>query len=388
MKSFFCGAKLFLENNFVSGYKILVQNGRVIEIQRKDSSFKNSLDDVKNIYEFPESFCLCPGMIDIHLHGLSGVDVMDGTNDSFLKIKSELVKEGVTSFLATTMTAPIIQIKKVMQTAKNVDNSPQNGAELLGMYLEGPFLSPVKKGAQKGDYLIAPSLNVLYDLISQFGTDFIKVIAIAPELENAEEFILQARKEGIICSFAHSAATYEETEKAHACGLDHATHLFNAMNPLTHRHPAGINCLLENDDISIEMIADGLHLDPSILKIVCKIKRSNSIMLITDSMRAKNLSDGIYDLGGQDVIVKNNEARLVDGTIAGSLLHLDDALRNMIKFSGAKLEEIILMTSYNQAKKLKILDKKGQIALGCDADFVVFDNNWKVNKVFCREIAF
>jgi N-acetylglucosamine-6-phosphate deacetylase len=259
------------------------------------------------------------------------------------------------------------------------------GAEILGINLEGPFLSSAKPGCQKIDYFIAPDIN-LFKHWQKLTNNLIKIVTVAPELPNSLPFIEFLRRKGIIAACGHSNATYEEAIAAIKAGCTECTHLFNAMQNVHHRDPSIVTACLLSDQVMAEIIADGVHMHPAMLQLAFKLKGADRIVLISDAIRAKYLSDGMYEFGGQQVMVKNNAAKLSDGTLAGSLLKMDTALRNMIKFTGCSLLDAIKMTSVNPAKQLNIFDHKGSIAVGKDADLVVLDESFKVRHTINKHV--
>jgi len=316
---------------------------------------------------------ISPGFIDLHIHGSGGKDVMDGNIEDLKTISSIIATKGVTAFLPTTMTMSKEKIYKALDTIKLGMEFEFKGAKVLGAHLEGPFINGKYKGAQKEDHIIEPN----YDFIKGYE-DVIKIITLAPEMDHNFNFI-RAIKENtdIALSIGHSNATYEETMESIENGISRATHLFNAMTPLHHRNPGVVGAVF-NSDINCEIIADKIHVHPGIFGTLTKIKGKDKVILITDSMRAGCMKDGISELGGQKVIVKENSARLEDGTLAGSILTLNKAVENIAKNTDLKIYEVISMASLNAAKDIGIEDRKGSIEIGKDADIVIFDNDFEV----------
>lgn len=372
------GPKIYTKDAILENSAIEIQDGKIKNI---GIGFSNT----SNILEFPSNWHLIPGMIDMHIHGAAGADTMDATEQALDTISSVLVKEGVTSFLAATISEESEAIENALTTVANyVRNKKEiTGAEILGINLESSFLSAEKCGCQNANYFVAPSID-LFKHWQELANNLIKIVTIAPELDNALEFIKYLHESQIIASLGHSNATYEEAVAAIAAGGSQATHIFNAMRSIHHREPGIVTAALLSDKISTEIIADGVHVHPAILQLIYKLKGADKIILVTDGMRAKYLKDGIYEYGGEQVIVKDNTAKLADGILAGSVLKMDAAFRNMLKFTDCTLKDAIKMTSENPAKQLNIFDRKGSIAVGKDADLVILDENLQVRKTVIK----
>ncbi len=347
-------------------------------------SFDFNESDVK-VLEFPPNWHLLPGMIDIHVHGAAGADTMDATDAALNAIRSVLVKEGVTSFLATTTTAISYDIENALRLVASYVANKQDthGAEILGINLEGPFLSHVKPGAHEAKQFIAPDID-LFKHWQKLANNLIKIVTVAPEIDGGLELIEYLFKQNMVASVGHSNASYEQANIAIQKGCTHATHLFNGMRGIHHRDPGLVTALLLNDEVTTEIIADCVHTHPAILKLIWKLKGPDKIVLMTDAIRAKYLNDGNYKLGTKSVIVKNNQARLADGTLAGSVLGMDSAVRNMLKFSDCTLLDVVKMTSENPAKQLGVFSRKGSIDIGKDADLVIMDENMHVRITICK----
>jgi len=329
-------------------------------------------------YHFPAKFIVTPGLIDLHIHGANGFDVMDGSKEAIQEIATALAKEGVTGFLATTMSADKDRINNVLKNLASFDS--EMGAQLLGIHLEGPFISPKKAGAQLSNVLLAPDLN-LFKEWQKAAKNRIKLVTIAPELPDAIAFIRSLKQLGVIVSIGHTDATFDETKNGIQAGATHASHLFNAMRGIHQREPGATGAILLSDEVTAEIIVDGIHLHPSIVNLIYKLKIHKQLVLISDAIRAKCLGDGIYDLGGQQVEVKGERAQLSDGTLAGSILRLPNAIQNVITFTHCKMIDAINMASLNPARILE-LEHKGSIDNGKDADIAVFDDNWNTIVTF------
>jgi N-acetylglucosamine-6-phosphate deacetylase len=327
-------------------------------------------------YTFAKECRLVPGFIDLHVHGAQGHDVMDGTQEALIAISRALAKEGVTGFLATTMTAKKSVLDEVLSVIADA-KAHLPAAALLGIHLEGPFIAKDKMGAQKGEDVLSPNANVFLRW-QKMAKGEIKLVTLAPELPDANELIQTLVNNRVIASVGHTNASYAETQAAIRAGCTHATHLFNAMRGLHQREPGAAGALLLSKEINAELIADGVHLHPAMLTLALCVKGKDRLVLVTDAMRAKCLGDGNYELGGQAVVVKNKIAQLANGTLAGSTLRMPDAIRNMTNFSGCELADAIAMASLNPARILGLDLHKGTIDVGKDADMVVLDNELEV----------
>ena len=296
-------------------------------------------------------------------------------------IAKTIVKHGTTSFTPTTMTVSTEAIQKSMKVIKKLKEEGTEGANVLGAHLEGPFISPEAIGAQNPNYLLSPSISAYNEMVRDCE-DAVVSITLAPEVDGAKELIKYLSDKGIVCSLGHTKATYEQAMEAIECGACHSTHLFNAMTPLTHRSPGVVGAIFDSDNITTETISDGIHISYPALRIAYKQKSTDNVLLITDAMMACCMPDGDYSLGGQDVIVSNGAASLKNGSLAGSVLTLDKAVRNVYKNSNLPLHEIVKMASYNGAKHCKVDDHKGIIKEGYDADLILFDDDINIKKVF------
>jgi N-acetylglucosamine-6-phosphate deacetylase len=340
--------------------------------------------DKDEVINFDESYSLIPGMIDLHIHGASGADVMDATPDALETMVTTLPKEGTTSFLATTMTKSKQDIEQAIGNIADFIPKQNTGhAEILGAHLEGPFLSPKRAGAQHPDNIINPDVELFKQWQTLSGNN-IRLVTLAPEEPGGLELTAHLKNTGVVASIGHSDAVYDEVEEAIEAGVSHATHLFNGMRGIHHREPGVAGAVLLHDEVKCEMIVDGIHIAPKMVSFAYKVKGSEGSILVTDAMRAKCLGAGTYDLGGQEVIVNGERAVLKDGTLAGSILKLNDAVRNMMKFADCSLQDITQMTAVNPAKQINVFDRKGSIKAGKDADVVIVNDQLEVIMTFCR----
>ena len=314
---------------------------------------------------------ISPGFINVHIHGCIGVDAMDDDDDALAKMREILPKTGVTAFLPTTMTYDFPKIYRSLERIKRAMEQ-NGGAAVLGAHVEGPFISVKYKGAQAAQNIAQADFSRL----EQYG-DVMKIITLAPEQLADYAFVELCRQHGICVSIGHSDADYEQALEAIHAGVSHVTHLFNAMPPLHHRKPGIIGAVLDSD-VNCELIADNVHVHPALQRMVYRAKSPEHIILVTDSMRACMLPDGKSELGGQEVFVENQVARLADGTIAGSVLTMDQAVKRFWENTGANLAEVVAMASANPARELGLFGERGSIDVGKNADFVIFDENVSV----------
>jgi N-acetylglucosamine-6-phosphate deacetylase len=369
----------------------LIQNG-YLKLENQKIAQYGSIETLTSIEKFfvievPSSFKAVPGFIDIHIHGINGADVMDSTYDALNTMAQTLPKEGTTSFLATTITQSIHAIEKSLMNAGNYITQPQESgkAEILGIHLEGPFINKDRAGAQPTEFIIDPNIK-LFKRWNILAKNMIKLVTLAPERPGGLDMVKYLKKNGIIASIGHSDATYHEAVEAIKAGANHVTHLFNGMRGLHHREPGVVGAALLHKELLAEIIVDGIHIVPEMVKLAYQQKGKQGIILITDSMRAKCLKNGVYDLGGQGITVSDEKALLDGGTLAGSILKFSDGVKNMLNFSGCRLEDTIEMVSINPAKQLNIFDRKGSIAIDKDADIVVLNDQNEVALTYCRGV--
>lgn len=329
-----------------------------------------------------QGMILIPGFIDQHIHGIHGYDVMDANKEVLDAFRMYLPKEGTTSYYATTMTASKEDIKKALKNIASYETD-KAGAELLGVHLEGPFISEVYKGAQNKEYITGVSKEIMDEFIKE-ANDKIKHITLAPELEGASNFISYLKDQNIVVSLGHSDASEHQVREALNNGAVCFTHAFNAMSKLHHRDIGMVGMMLQRKDAYAELIADTIHVNKEAMKLLYQIKGEDKIILVTDAMRAKQLGKGRYDLGGQEVIVNDKEARLEDGTLAGSVLEYIDGVKNMKKYLDLSIQELIKISSLNPAKLHQIDDRKGSIRLGKDADMLLLDQNFNIVRTYTR----
>lgn len=349
---------------------VQIENGKIVHI--------GTIDDAKDVVDCTGKYVI-PGLVDIHTHGCAGADACDATIEAMDKLSECQGKAGITSFCATSMTVPEEEIAAVMETVKKYMEGPQKGAAVIGINMEGPFFAESKKGAQRADCLKLPDVDFFRSMNEKSG-HAIKLCDIAVELPGSIEFI-KAVKEEVEISIGHSAANYEEAMAAIENGASHVTHLYNAMNGLTHRSP-GIIGAASDTNVYTELICDGIHIAPSAIRAAFKLM-NDRVCLISDSMSACGMPNGEYELGGQKVFMKDKKATLIDGTIAGSATNLADCMRKAVEF-GIELPVAIKAATYNPAKSIRMENKVGSIAVGLDADIIIMDKELNFEKVYFK----
>lgn len=345
---------------------IKIENGKIVEIGILS-------DDGIDM----DGSIILPGFIDIHIHGGNGGDSSDGTNNSLDKISTYLAKKGITSFCPTTMTLPIDRLEEI---AKNIANFKSNGAKIVGINFEGPFIAMSKKGAQNGEYVIPGDIEN-FEKLYDASNGLMKLITIAPEAFDSDEFIKNASKK-VTVSIGHTSANANETKKAIDLGAKHITHLYNAMTPMTHREAGVVGTALDSD-VTCEIICDGEHICPTVLRNTFKILGEDRAVVISDSMRGAGLGNGEYELGGQITFVKDGYkvAKLEDGTIAASITNLFDEFKNLISF-GIDFKSALKACTINPARVIGEDDKIGSIAIGKAADLIICDNELNIKEVY------
>ncbi len=367
----FINAKCYVEGKGIITTNIGVENGKIAYIG-EDASL------ITEAYTYNEGEVVLPGFIDQHIHGAGGADAMDGTIEDLSTIANSVASEGTTGFLATTMTQSPQNILKAMNAVKEYKASNvKEGAEILGIHLEGPFISTKHVGAQPIEYVAKPTIETFEEYMTASG-DAIKIVSLAPEVEGAGELIKYMTSRGVVASAGHTDAGYKDIERAIGQGLANITHTYNAQKALHHREVGTVGSAMLFDSVNCEAICDIIHLSIPAIKLLLKNKPHDKFTLITDAMRAKGLPDGLSELGGQEVIVKNGEARLKDGTLAGSILRMNDAIKNLVLKVDVPFVDAVDFATINPAKNLGLADKMGSITVGKNANFAVLSGEFKV----------
>lgn len=322
-----------------------------------------------------------PGLIDLHIHGYLGKDVCDGEEESIRTISNGLLKNGVTGYLPTTMTVDMTVIKKALEVCRGLkeESKKWQGSEILGCHAEGPFISESKKGAQDAKYILKPDAAFVKEY-----ADIIKTITLAPETDENDFAAIReiCRDTDVVVSMGHTSADYDTAMASVNAGVKHVTHLFNAMTPLAHRAPGVVTAAL-NSDISVEVIVDTFHVDKCFYDLLWKIKGRN-LCFITDCLPAGGLPYGEYTLGGAKIIYNDIVCRLEDGTVAGSVLRLNQGVWNVYKNSNIPLYECVNCASLNPATTIGLAHRKGSLEVGKDADIVITDKQFEVKKTIIK----
>ena len=361
--------EIYTEKEIIYDGDVLISEGKIVEIGKGLYNVDAEVIDLKGKK-------IVPGFIDIHIHGGVGHDTMDANYEALNAISVHLARHGVTSFCATTMTMDVPYILNALKNINETMKKGTGGAQILGAYVEGPFISKEHKGAQDEKYIIQPDKE-LFDKFLEVSGDNIKVVALAPEKDPDGSFVEHVTKKGVKVSLGHTNATYEEMKNGVEHGATIAVHTYNGMKGLHHREPGALGEVFLDDRIYSEVISDFIHTHPASVKILIKIKGTDKVILISDAMPACGLGDGEYIFGGQKVLVKEGVAKLENGSLAGSTLTLDKALAN-ITFLGVPLFEACKMASLNPAKAIGVDNRKGSIKVGKDADIVVLNNDLTV----------
>ena len=365
--------KLILEDAVVSGKAVLYTDKIVGIVDENEIPADATVIDAEGGY-------IAPGLIELHIHGYLGKDVCDASEESIRIISKGLLENGVTGYLPTTMTVDMEVIKGAIESVRGLmaeSRTPEfDGTQILGVHAEGPFISESKKGAQDPRYILKPDADFV-----KANADVIRVITLAPEEDDADFSQIKriTTETDVVVSMGHTSADYNTAVAGIKAGVRHATHLFNAMTPLTHRGPGVVGAALNSDDVSTELIVDTHHVNAALFDLVYKLK-GRKLVAITDCLPAGGLPEGEYTLGGAKIIYKDDLCRLEDGTIAGSVLRLNKGVWNIYTNSQIPLNECVNCASLNPATTLGIQDKKGSIKEGKDADFVILDNEFNVKK--------
>lgn len=359
----------FINNAFCPSTSIRLKQGVIIEIGTGLQPAGN-----EKVLDADGRYVL-PGFVDVHIHGCHGYDTMNGTAD-VQAMASALIREGVAAFLPTTMTASIDQTRYALSGIRDAMLIQKTDASvILGAHMEGPFLSPDKCGAQDPALLCPPSVDN-FDACTRGMADIVRVLTLAPELPGAEELTSFLCKKGICVSAGHTNATAEQTHHFVSLGLTHVTHLFNAQPSLHHRQPGVAGAALTDAHICCEMICDGIHLHPDTVRLICAAKGPCGALAITDSMEAAGMPEGQYTLGGQQVTVREGQARLKDGTLAGSVLQMKTAFRNLLSW-GIPPENAIQMCTSTPADSIGVTDF-GRIRVGNRGCLTLWDSEWNM----------
>ena len=323
-----------------------------------------------------EGLLVLPGLVDIHSHGAAGEDFSDGNPEGLKKILQYEKRCGITSYCPTSMTFPKERLRQIFASIKGAQT--EDGATVVGINMEGPFLDPAKKGAHVEKWIAAPDVAFVREL-NQDADGLVRLVTLAPNMDGAEEFIKEMHEE-VCISLGHTAADYDCASRAMKLGAHHITHLYNAMQPFGHRAPGLIGAAMDDPECMVELICDGYHIHPSAIRAAFRMFGPERVILISDSMRATGMENGTYELGGQEVTVKDRKAVLKDGTLAGSATNLYGCMCKAVEF-GIPLEQAIMAATANPARSIGIFDRVGSIRIGKQADLLLVSENLELKRV-------
>lgn len=376
MRQAFTAARLFTPTEEISNPLLLAEDGRITEISSRS---RNELPANATAVDFGDAI-LAPGFFDIHMHGGAGLDVMRATPQELPRLGQFLTKHGVTGYFPTTVAGPLDSICAALDRLADSIESPRDGgtihARAVGIHLEGPFLSHKRRGVHPPEYLVEPTVAI-FDRFWQAARGHLRMMTIAPEIPGALEVIAEAARRNVCVSIGHSDAELPTAQKAVKAGAHHATHTFNAMRPLDHRSPGIIGEVLSNDSITADVIADGIHVSPEVIKIFLESKGRERAVLITDAISATGMPDGQYQLGPIQVEVRNGTCT-ANNSLAGSVLTMDRAVRNVTRFANWSLRDAVRAATLNAATAVGLQKTFGVLAPGANADFTVLNSSGEV----------
>lgn len=380
MKTAFTAARLFTPVEEIRNPLLTVEDGQITELSSRSST---EVPRDAGVVDFGDAI-LAPGFFDIHIHGGAGIDAMLATPDEVPRLGEFLAKHGVTAYFPTTVAAPLdITCAALERLADAIESPPRNGdspvqARPLGIHLEGPFLSHKRRGVHPPEYLVSPTVEI-FDRLWQAARGHVCMLTIAPEIPGAMEVITEAARRKVCVSIGHSDAELPAAQQAVKAGARHATHTFNAMRPLDHRAPGILGEVLSDDTITADLIADGIHVSPEVVKVFLHAKGQERAVLITDAISATGMPEGRYQLGPIEVEVKDGKCT-ANGSLAGSVLTMDRAVRNVTKFSEWTLRDAVRAASLNPAVAVGMANVRGTLKPGSSADFTVLNSKGEVLK--------
>ena len=361
------GGKVFQEDGSFLEQALYINDHRLVDKAEHQ-------DDEKVIDA--EGLLVLPGLVDIHSHGAAGEDFSDGNPEGLKKILQYEKRCGITSYCPTSMTFPKERLRQIFASIKGAQTEEE--AKVVGINMEGPFLDPAKKGAHVEEWIAAPDAAFVREL-NQDVDGLVRLVTLAPNMDGAEEFIKEMHEE-VCISLGHTAADYDCASRAMKLGAHHVTHLYNAMQPFGHRAPGLIGAAMDDPECTVELICDGYHIHPSAIRAAFRMFGPERVILISDSMRATGMENGTYELGGQEVTVKDRKAVLKDGTLAGSATNLYGCMCKAIEF-GIPLEQAIMAVTANPARSIGIFDQVGSIRIGKQADLLLVSENLELKRV-------
>lgn len=361
------GGKVFQEDGSFLEQAIYINDHRLVD--------KAEYQDDGEVID-AEGLLVLPGLVDIHSHGAAGEDFSDGNPEGLKKILQYEKRCGITSYCPTSMTFPKERLRQIFASIKGAQT--EDGATVVGINMEGPFLDPAKKGAHVEKWIAAPDVAFVREL-NQDADGLVRLVTLAPNMDGAEEFIKEMHEE-VCISLGHTAADYDCASRAMKLGAHHVTHLYNAMQPFGHRAPGLIGAAMDDPECMVELICDGYHIHPSAIRAAFRMFGPERVILISDSMRATGMENGTYELGGQEVTVKDRKAVLKDGTLAGSATNLYGCMCKAVEF-GIPLEQAIMAATANPARSIGIFDRVGSIRIGKQADLLLVSENFELKRV-------
>jgi N-acetylglucosamine-6-phosphate deacetylase len=361
---------LILPDRVLPRGQVVVEDHTIVSVVSADEGYRPT-------HDFTEAF-IAPGFVDIHAHGIAGADTMDARQDSIRHMAQRYAAHGVTAFLTTTMTESLDAIARAVAEVRAymAEQSLEPGprARILGVHLEGPWISPQFKGAQNERFIRDPDKQSIQEILAAAGGT-VRKVTLAPERPGGEEAIRLFRRQDVYVSIGHTAATYEQALRAIDLGASHFTHCFNAMTALNHRRPGVVGAAMLCRGAFVELIADAIHVHPDVMRLLIQVKGREGVVLITDAMSATERADGTYALGGQEVLVRDGEARLADGTLAGSTLVMDQAVRNLVNLCRVPLVDAVYMAAASPADAIGLGGSRGKLRAGFDADLTILDRS-------------
>ena len=361
------GGKVFQEDGSFLEQAIYINDHRLVD--------KAEYQDDGEVID-AEGLLVLPGLVDIHSHGAAGEDFSDGNPEGLKKILQYEKRCGITSYCPTSMTFPKERLRQIFASITGAQT--EDGATVVGINMEGPFLDPAKKGAHVEKWIAAPDVAFVREL-NQDAYGLVRLVTLAPNMDGAEEFIKEMHEE-VCISLGHTAADYDCASRAMKLGAHHVTHLYNAMQPFGHRAPGLIGAAMDDPECMVELICDGYHIHPSAIRAAFRMFGPERVILISDSMRATGMENGTYELGGQEVTVKDRKAVLKDGTLAGSATNLYGCMCKAVEF-GIPLEQAIMAATANPARSIGIFDRVGSIRIGKQADLLLVSENLELKRV-------
>jgi N-acetylglucosamine-6-phosphate deacetylase len=380
VKKVLVGGKVLLENSELANYSVVIEDKYIQALIPENEKIPEAAEKIN-----AAGLIVSPGFIDTHVHGALGHNFMEGTPEALAAISKYIAGGGVTSCLATTTSASFDDIKKVLLNNRNASNNPAKGeVEILGTHLEGPYVNSKFKGAHAEKYIRYPSDEEL-EMIYSTAKDSLKIVTLAPDIEGGMKALKFFKERGVQVSLGHTAASYEQAKAAIDLGVTRGTHVFNAMSPIHHREPGPVTALLESEGVFIELTVDGHHVALPVIDLALRIIGEDRCVLITDGVDIRGLGEGKFTRWeGTNVIVENGQAKTTTGSLAGSMLQLNQAVANLVNFLDVPLAKALKMASEIPAKSIGVFNRKGSIAPGKDADIVVLNEDLSVAMTIVR----